>query len=70
MDAREARVLQAVNGFLSRRPACVRPAIRFRNSSRMATITLDETARALDISHATVERDWVLAKAWLHQRLS
>ena len=33
-------------------------------------LTLEETATALDVSRATVERDWALAKAWLHQRLS
>jgi RNA polymerase sigma factor (TIGR02999 family) len=35
-----------------------------------AGLTIDETAEALAVSAATVERDWVLAKAWLHQRLS
>lgn len=34
-----------------------------------AGLTLDETAQALDISTATVEREWVTAKAWLYQRL-
>ena len=29
-----------------------------------------ETAQALKVSTATVERDWTVAKAWLHQRLS
>ncbi len=35
-----------------------------------AGLTIDETAMALDVSTATVERDWTVAKAWLHQRLS
>ena len=35
-----------------------------------AGLTIDETARALDLSAATVEREWTIAKAWLHQRLS
>ena len=35
-----------------------------------AGLNIDETAEALEISAATVERDWALAKAWLHQRLS
>jgi len=34
-----------------------------------AGLTIDETAQALDISTATVERQWALAKAWLYQRL-
>ena len=33
-------------------------------------LSIAETAAALEISPATVERDWVVAKAWLHQRLS
>jgi RNA polymerase sigma factor (TIGR02999 family) len=35
-----------------------------------AGLTIDETALALNVSTATVERDWTVAKAWLHQRLS
>jgi len=34
-----------------------------------AGLTIEETAQTLDISTATVEREWVLAKAWLYQRL-
>jgi RNA polymerase sigma-70 factor (ECF subfamily) len=32
-------------------------------------LSLEETAELLDVSLATVNRDWRLAKAWLHQRL-
>jgi RNA polymerase sigma factor (TIGR02999 family) len=35
-----------------------------------AGLTVEETAAALDVSRATIERDWVVAKAWLHDRLS
>jgi RNA polymerase sigma factor (TIGR02999 family) len=35
-----------------------------------AGLTIPETADALGISTPTVERDWAMAKAWLHQRLS
>lgn len=35
-----------------------------------AGLTLDETARALEISPATVGREWLSARAWLHHRLS
>ena len=34
-----------------------------------AGMTIEETADALDISPATVKRDWTWAKAWLHQQL-
>jgi RNA polymerase sigma factor (TIGR02999 family) len=33
-------------------------------------LTIDETAAALGVSHATVERDLKLAKAWLRRALS
>jgi RNA polymerase sigma factor (TIGR02999 family) len=35
-----------------------------------AGLNVDETADALEISPATVARDWTLAKAWLYRRLS
>lgn len=33
-------------------------------------LTIDEAATALRVSPATIEREWAVAKAWLHQRLS
>lgn len=33
-------------------------------------LTLDETAKALGISTATVSRDWNMAKAWLNRELT
>ncbi len=35
-----------------------------------AGLGINEVAEALGISTATVEREWALAKAWLHRRLS
>ncbi|MFN0111143.1 MAG: sigma-70 family RNA polymerase sigma factor [Blastocatellia bacterium] len=32
-------------------------------------LTIEETAEALSISHATVERDWGFARVWLYRRL-
>ncbi|HSE25219.1 MAG TPA: sigma-70 family RNA polymerase sigma factor [Pyrinomonadaceae bacterium] len=32
-------------------------------------LSIEETAEVLRISHATVERDWKLARAWLRRRL-
>jgi len=34
-----------------------------------AGLTIEETALALGVSHATVERDWNLARAWLFREL-
>ncbi len=33
-------------------------------------LTIEETADALNISHATVEREWTFARAWLRRKLS
>ena len=33
-------------------------------------LSIEETAEALNISPATVKRDWTTAKAWLHHELS
>jgi RNA polymerase sigma factor (TIGR02999 family) len=35
-----------------------------------AGLNIAEAAEALGVSTATVEREWAMAKAWLHQRLS
>jgi len=35
-----------------------------------AGLTIDEMAEALDVSPATIERDWAAAKAWLYARLT
>ena len=32
-------------------------------------LTIEETAEALGVSPATVKREWLLAKAWLHREL-
>ena len=35
-----------------------------------AGLNINETAQTLQVSTATVERDWTISKAWLHQRLA
>ena len=35
-----------------------------------AGLSIDDTAQAIGVSAATVEREWAMAKAWLYQRLS
>jgi RNA polymerase sigma factor (TIGR02999 family) len=34
-----------------------------------AGLSIDEAAEALGVSTATIEREWAMAKAWLHSRL-
>ena len=36
---------------------------------RKALVRARDLAQALEVSTATVERDWAVAKAWLYQRL-
>ena len=33
-------------------------------------LTIEETAEVLEISPATVKRDWLLARAWLHREIA
>ena len=33
-------------------------------------LTIEETAQVLGKSHATIEREWAFAKAWLYRELS
>lgn len=33
-------------------------------------LTIEETAAAMSVSHATVERDWSFARAWLRREMS
>ena len=33
-------------------------------------LTIEETAEVIGISHATVERDWTMARAWLRRELT
>jgi RNA polymerase sigma factor (TIGR02999 family) len=36
----------------------------------LAGLTIDETAEVLQLSHATIEREWKFARAWLRRELS
>jgi RNA polymerase sigma factor (TIGR02999 family) len=55
--------LDALSSFDARQ--CRVVELRF-----FAGLNIPETADALGVSTATVEREWAMAKAWLHQRLS
>ncbi|WP_412061764.1 ECF-type sigma factor [Rubrivirga sp. IMCC45206] len=60
----------AIDGALGRL-AEERPRwVRVVECRYFAGLTLDETAEALDVSHATVSNDWRLARAWLHRELA
>jgi RNA polymerase sigma factor (TIGR02999 family) len=36
----------------------------------LAGLTIEETAAALHVSHATIEREWKIARAWLRRELN
>ena len=55
--------LEALSSFDARQ--CRVVELRF-----FAGLNIPEAADALGISTATVEREWAMAKAWLHHRLS
>jgi len=38
------------------------------NCDFLAGLTIEQTAEVIGVSHATVEREWKLAKAWLKPR--
>ena len=60
----------AVDGALQRL-AEERPRwVRVVECRYFAGLTLDETAQALGVSHATVSNDWRLARAWLKRELA
>ena len=35
----------------------------------LAGMTIEETAEVLKVSHATIEREWSFARAWLRREL-
>ena len=52
--------LQAVNEYHARIVEC-----RFYGG-----MSIEETAEALEVSPATIKRDWALARAWLNRELA
>ncbi len=44
--------------------------VRVVEARYFAGLTIEETAEALGVSHATVSEDWRLARAWLKKELS
>lgn len=68
--APEAIDVLALNDALSELTSLDPRAGRVVEVKFFAGLTIDETAEALGVSPATVERDWTVAKAWLQQRMS
>ena len=67
-DARDFDLL-AVDEALVRLTALDARQARIVELRYFAGLDIAETAAALDISPATVKRDWVMAKAWLQREI-
>jgi RNA polymerase sigma-70 factor, ECF subfamily len=59
----------AIDGALMRLEALNARLARVVECRFFAGMNIDETADALDISSATVKRDWAVARAWLNKEL-
>lgn len=62
--------LMELNEALSRLEEMDERLVRVVECRYFAGFTIQETAQALDISEATVSRDWTRARAWLNRELS
>jgi RNA polymerase sigma factor (TIGR02999 family) len=62
--------LLALDEALERLAALDPAAARLVELRFFAGLTIEETARTLGVSTATVERDWALTRAWLHRELT
>ena len=66
----EADDVLALHDALSRLESVSERLARIVECRYFAGLSIDETARALELSPATVKRDWAMARAWLHRDLS
>lgn len=62
--------LLALDEALSRLAALDGPQARVVELRFFAGLTVEETAAAMDLSPATVKRDWTSARAWLFRELA
>lgn len=60
----------ALNDALERLEEFDERLVRIVECRYFAGLTIEETAQTLDISEATVSRDWTRARAWLNRELS
>jgi RNA polymerase sigma factor (TIGR02999 family) len=67
-DERAAELLDLDDALLRLAGMCPRQA-EIVEMRYFAGLTVDETAQALEISPATVKREWDKARAWLHARM-
>jgi RNA polymerase sigma factor (TIGR02999 family) len=66
---RHADELRALDEALERLERIAPRQSRVVECRFFASLSVEETARVLDLSPATVKRDWVAARAWLNREL-
>ena len=66
---RDAEVLVALDEALQRLEEQDPRRARVVEARFFGGLTVEETARALDLSPRTVKRDWAVAQAWLHREI-
>jgi RNA polymerase sigma factor (sigma-70 family) len=62
--------IAAIDSALTRLAAVDDRQVQIVQMRYFGGMTIEETAQALDISQATVKREWTLARAWLKRELS
>lgn len=66
----DERGLVELDQLLARLETIDERAAKVVNLRYFAGLTISEAGRVLGISHATVEREWAWARAWLHKELA
>ena len=68
-EAPAADALLALDGALERLQQQSERQSRIVECRFFGGMSIEETAEALDVSPATVKRDWSMAQAWLHREM-
>jgi RNA polymerase sigma factor (TIGR02999 family) len=69
-DKEKSVDLMALDEALTKLEKIDRRQARIVELRYFGDLTLEETAKALDISRTTVADDWAMARAWLHRELT
>ncbi|MFO0830162.1 MAG: ECF-type sigma factor [Phycisphaerales bacterium] len=70
VEAPDALDLLALNDALEELAALDARKARVVELRYFAGLTLEETAKALDVARSTVDADWSMARAWLARRIA
>ena len=66
----DSDALLALDESLKRLEALNPRQARVVGMRHFAGLTIEETARAMDVSPATIKTDWLYARAWLHRDMT